>query len=284
LVFVLFLAVPLAVAVVISTEGPRRSGLGLGPPKTVFVGASNYWHALTDPLLLRGLEQVGVYFLVVAPVMLGVATAIALLLDRPIWPRLRVLVRTVCFVPYAMPIVIGSILWGFFYQPQLSPFVHMLHAVGVGTLDPLDPRLVFWSITNIITWEWTGYNIIILLTGLQAIPPELYEAARTEGASEWCIARRLKLPLLRPSLIMAALFTLIGVLQMFGEPETLSNLTSSISSHYTPNLYVYTLAFTDNQLPYASAVAVLLAVATGVLSVAALWVTRRFAFQSEGEA
>ena len=277
-VFVLFMAVPLVIAVVISTEGSHRSGLGLGPPQTTFVGLSNYWKALGDPEFLEGLKRVALFFAVIAPLMLLVATAIAFLLDRPMNLRFRAVVRTVCFVPYAMPVVIGSILWGFLYQPQLSPFVRLSQSAGLGAFNPLSPSLVFWAITNIVTWEWTGYNVIILTTGLQAISPELYEAARTDGASNWAIARRIKLPLLRPSLVMAGLFTLIGVLQMFGEPETLSNLASSISSYYTPNMYVYTLAFTDNQISYASALAVLLAVIAGLLSIVALRLARRYAF------
>jgi multiple sugar transport system permease protein len=273
--FALFVIVPVVYAIVLSTKAIHRSGLGLTPPTSRFVGLHNYVTALGDGTLGAGLVRVLEYFLVQSTSMLVLATVIALLLDRT---RSRVgnaIVRTVCFLPFSMPLVVGSVMWSFLYEPELSPIVRVVRSAGLAGFNPLSPHLIFWGLTNILTWEWTGYNVIILVTALQAVPPEVIEAARMDGASEWKLATLIKLPLLRPALVMATLFSMIGVLQMFGEPETISAITSSISSDYTPNMYVYTTAFTGDLVNYASAVAVVLAVLTGILSFVALRATRR---------
>lgn len=275
LFFALFVVVPVVYAVVLSTKEVTRSGLGLAPPTSRFVGLHNYIAALGDGTLGRGLLRVGEYFLVQSTSMLLLATLIALLLDRTRSRIGRTIVRTVCFLPFSMPLVVGSVMWSFLYEPDLSPIVHAVRSAGLVGFDPLSPHQIFWGLTNVLSWEWTGYNVIILVTALAALPPEIIEAARIDGASEWKIATLIKLPLLRPALVMATLFSMIGVLQMFGEPETISAITSAISSTYTPNMYIYTTAFTADLVNYASAIAVVLALLTGVLSFVALRATRR---------
>jgi len=273
--FALFVIVPVVYAVVLSTKEIHRSGLGLAPPTSRFVGLRNYVTALGDGRLGGGLVRVLEYFLVQSLSMLVLATVIALALDRTSSRVGKAVVRTVCFLPFSMPLVVGSVMWSFLYAPDLSPIVHAVRSAGISGFDPLSPHLIFWGLTNILTWEWTGYNVIILVTALQAVPPEVIEAARMDGASEWRLATLIKLPLLRPALVMATLFSMIGVLQMFGEPETISAITNSISSDYTPNMYVYTTAFTADLVNYASAIAVVLAALTGILSFVALRATRR---------
>ena len=275
--FALFVVVPVIYAIVLSTEGVHRSGLGLAPPTTSFVGVHNYATALSDGSLGSGLIRVLEYFVIQSPIMLAIAIVIALLLDRQSSKVSRAIVRTVCFLPFSMPLVVGSVMWSFLYEPDLSPIVRAVRDVGAGSFAPLGPHLIFWGLTNILTWEWTGYNVIIIVTALQGVPTEALEAARLDGASEWTVATRVKLPMLRPAIVMAGLFSMIGVLQMFGEPETLSAITSAISSNYTPNMYIFSTAFNSNNLNYASAIAVLLALLTGALSIVALRATRRFA-------
>jgi multiple sugar transport system permease protein len=115
------------------------------------------------------------------------------------------------------------------------------------------------SIANIVTWGFVGYNMIILYAALRSIPTELYEAARIDGASEVRIARSIKLPAIRPALVLTLIFSVIGSFQLFNEPSLLQSLAPNvITNSYTPNLYAYNLAFVNQEINYAAAIAFLL--------------------------
>jgi multiple sugar transport system permease protein len=129
---------------------------------------------------------------------------------------------------------------------------------------------VLWSIANILTWEFAGYNMLVLVAALKAVPPDLYDAARIDGAGALRIAWRIKIPLISGSIVLITVFTIIGTLQLFSEPLVLRPLTGNISASYTPNLAAYTQAFTDANYPVAAAESVILALAALVLSFAFL--------------
>ena len=117
--------------------------------------------------------------------------------------------------------------------------------------------------------------MLIIYAALQAIPADLYEAGRLDGASEWKMATRIKLPMVASSLVLTAVFSIIGTLQLFSEPQVLRAITNSISTSYTPNLLAYTQAFTDNNPNYAAAIAVVLAIGTFILSFGFLRLVQR---------
>ena len=171
--------------------------------------------------------------------------------------------------------MIASILWGFLYVPNVSPIVEILEHVGLH-LDPLGSgTATFWSIANIVTWEFAGYNMLILVAQLKAIDSELYEAARIDGANAWHEIRHIKLPLIRPAIVLTTIFTIIGTLQLFAEPFVLKGKSTAIDSSYTPNLAAYTQAFTNNNQHLAAAQAVILALATSLLSFGFLYLVGR---------
>jgi multiple sugar transport system permease protein len=206
-------------------------------------------------MLLFGVVQV--------PVMLLLALAFALLLDSGV-ARLKRFFRLTYFAPYAVPSVIAAIMWGFLYAPNLSPVVDVLRDLGIGT-DFLDSGTVLWSMANIVTWTYTGYNMLIIYAALQAIDSDLSEAARLDGANGWQIAWRIKVPIIRPALILTGVFSIIGTLQLFAEPQVLRSVTTSITSTYTPNLFAFTQASANNY-NYAAAISILLALTTAALS------------------
>lgn len=275
LLYVLFLAVPLVYAIIYSLHGEHHSGLGLAPPTITFVGLANYIQAIQDPLFIGGIERVLLFGVVQIPVMLFAALALALLLDRRRTYG-RGFFRTAMFLPYAVPSVVAGLLWSFLYVPALSPFPHLLQALHLPAPNVLSPQLVLWAVANIVTWEWTGYNMIIITAALQAIPQEVYDAARIDRASEWAIAWRIKVPLIAPALVLTGLFSIVGTLQLFNEPEVLTASTANITSSFTPNIYIYNLAFSEQDPYYAAAVAVVLGLLTLILSFGMLRLTRRF--------
>jgi multiple sugar transport system permease protein len=269
--FALFYLLPIGWALYRSFFVTEREG-PFGAPQEVFGGLENYTRALGDAEFIRSVGRVLLFGVVQVPVMLLLALVFALLLDSGT-ARLKRFFRLTYFAPYAVPTVIGAIMWGFLYAPSLSPVVDVLRGVGID-IAFLSSGTVLWSIANIVTWTYTGYNMLILYAALQAVPGELYEAARIDGARGWDIAWRIKIPLIRPALILTAVFSIIGTLQLFNEPQVLRSLTTSITSTYTPNLVAFTAASANN-FSYAAALSFLLAVVTGVLSFAFLKFTQR---------
>jgi multiple sugar transport system permease protein len=276
LLFTLFFLLPIGYAIYQSLLKVHVSGLGLGPGSTTtqFAGLANYTRVFSDSSFLQGVGRVLLFGVVQIPVMLTFATVLALLLDSAA-VRFRRFFRLAFFLPYGIPGVVAAILWSFLYLPGLSPIVAALQHTGFGTVDFLGTNSTLWSIANIVTWEFTGYNMLIIYAALQAIPADLYEAARLDGASEWRVATRIKLPMMGSALVLTAVFSIIGTLQLFSEPQVLRAITSNISSSYTPNLLAYTQAFTANNTNYAAAIAVVLAIGTFILSFGFLRLVQR---------
>ncbi|WP_406300339.1 carbohydrate ABC transporter permease [Embleya sp. NBC_00888] len=271
--FAAMYAVPVGYAIVESLHKMRRSGLGLTPPKRVYAGFENYTKALHDDALWRGVGRVLLFGVVQVPVMLGLALVLALLLDAKS-ARLKGFFRTAYFLPYAIPGVIATILWAFLYMPRSSPVVSMLDAVGLPS-DFLGEDAVLWSIANVVTWTWTGYNMLVIYSALQAIPQELYEAAELDGCGPWRTAWRIKVPLVAPAIALTTVFSVIGTLQLYTEPRVLRPLTSSVDADYTPIMSAYHKAVENNDYGQGAAVSVLLALGTCVLSFAVLKLSAR---------
>jgi multiple sugar transport system permease protein len=261
-VFVAFYLTPVFYAIYLSLFIRKR--VGIGPAKEVFGGLANYARAVQDGDFLNGLKNMFVFGVVQVPVMLGLAIILALLLAESRGVFMKIC-RTSFFMPYGIPSAIGALIWGYLYSPNLSPFNQVLAAFHAGTIDFLSPNVVLYSIANIVTWTWTGYNMITLFAALQNIPTELYEAARVDGATPWDIVRSIKIPLLMPTLKLLFIFSVIGTSQLFTEAFVLRPL-GYVADNITPNLYLYLTAARDANYSYAGALAILLALLIFVIS------------------
>ena len=272
--FLLTFILPIAVAVVSSFTRVSRHGLfGEKGVTTEFAWFANYAQALGNPNFLASIGRVLLFGIVQVTLMIALCTLLALLLESASarWPGLF---RAVYFLPYGIPGVIATILWSFLYIPGLSPLVDLGSAFGL-QLDFLGPDTVLWSIANIVTWTYTGYNMMIIIAQLKSIPTEVYEAAKVDGAGPWRVARSIQLPLIRPALTLTIVFSIIGTLQLFAEPQVLQTSSPAIDSEYTPNLSAYTTAFAYNDYNVAAAQAVLIALVAFLLSFAFLRLTDR---------
>ena len=274
LLFVAFFFLPFAYSFWQSLYTEHRSGLGLAPPQILFSGAENYVKALHDPAFWDGIKRVLIFGAVQIPIEMVLALLLAFLMDSALI-RLRRFFRLAFFIPYAVPGVVATIMWGFFYSPGFSPIVQSFVALHLPAPDFLGPHTVLWSIANISTWEFTGYNMVIFFSALQAIPQEIYEAGRLDGLSEVGIALRLKLPLIRPALLLGVLFALIGTLQLFNEPKILTSISHAITTTYTPNIWAYNIAFVQTNYYYGGAIAVILGAITFIFSFGFMRLTRR---------
>ena len=261
ILYVLVLLIPIGYTIYLSLEKTEVSGLGLGAGarRQVFAGLSNYSSALTDPAFDSSLLRVVIYSVILVPVMLGLALLFALLLDaRRV--RFQRFSRLSIFLPYAVPTVIATLLWGFLYLPTVSPFPEILSKFGLSMPNLFTTHVALLSVANVGVWGGTGFNMIVMYTALRAVPSELYEAARIDGASQWQIALRIKIPMIAPALVLTGVFSLITTLQVFNEPETLLPLTNTISQGWMPLMRIYNLAFDENNSYEAAALAVIIAV------------------------
>ncbi|KFG04401.1 MULTISPECIES: carbohydrate ABC transporter permease [Streptomyces] len=265
--FTLFFALPIGYALWLSLHKVQVKGLGLGSGarSEVWAGIENYTDALTDSELLDGALRVLGYGAIVVPVMLGLALVLALMLDSD-KVRLAPFTRLAIFLPYAVPGVVAALLWGFLYLPDVSPFYFVLERLGLPQPDLLDGGGLYAALSNIAIWGGTGFNMIVIYTSLQAIPAEVYEAAKLDGATPLQIALRIKIPMVAPSLVLTFFFSIIATLQVFSEPTTLKPLTNSVSTTWSPLMKVYRDAFGEGDIHSAAAGAVIIAVATLVLS------------------
>ncbi|NUR63493.1 MAG: sugar ABC transporter permease [Catenulispora sp.] len=259
-VFAFAIVAPVLYAVYLSLFQDRLIG------GSVFVGLRNYGQALEDPQLRAGLERVGVFLLIQVPIMLGLALLAALAVDsgRLRWPAVF---RIGLFIPYAVPAVVAALMWGYMYGPQFG-LIHQAGAkLGAQTPDLLSSSWALASIGNITTWEFVGYNMLILYAALQTVPHELYEAAAMDGAGEIRKALSIKIPGLRRALLLTTIFSIIGSFQLFNEPNVLQTLAPGvISTSYTPNMYAYNLAFNGQQFTYAASIAMILGGVTAVVA------------------
>ena len=272
--FLLFFIAPILYAVYQSTRKVEFLGAGgLGGQREVFAGLDNYARALSEPGFVDSLQRIMVFAVVQVPLMIGLATCLALLLESASARGVRFF-RAAYFLPYGVPGVIASILWGFLYVPGISPIVAVLEPLGWQP-DFLGSGTVLWSIVNIVTWEFAGYNMLVIVAQLQSVDASLYESANVDGASAWQVAWHIKLPLVRPAIVLTTVFTIIGTLQLFSEPLILLPISTGITSDYTPNMAAYSSAFTDDDYHLAAAQAVLIALIALVLSFGFLGLARR---------
>jgi len=265
--FAAFYLLPIGWAVYQSLLVVERDGT-FGKPVEVFGGLTQYILVFQNEEFWASVGRVLLFGAVQVPVMLGIALVLALLLDSPL-VKGKKFFRLAFFVPYAVPGVIAAIMWGYLYSPNLSPF-----AAFTSEVDLLSPSTVLWSIANVVTWVYVGYNMLIIYSALLALPSEIFEAARLDGANQLQIAWSIKIPLVAPAITLTAIFSIIGTLQLLAEPQVFRSFTSSVSSTFTPNLAVYATSAVPN-VSLAAAMSVVLALATFALSFGFLKFTQR---------
>ncbi|MEU9213548.1 sugar ABC transporter permease [Streptomyces sp. NPDC048415] len=233
---------------------------------TSFVGLDNYQEALRDQQFWESLARVSLFLLVQVPIMLGIALLVALALDSG---RLfgKDFFRISIFLPYAVPAVVATLMWGFMYGTRFGLVSDINDALGVSLPNPLSPDLILASIGNIVTWEFVGYNMLIFYSALRVIPHSLYEAAEIDGAGQFRVISAIKLPAIRGALVIATIFSIIGTFQLFNEPSILQKLApNAITTNYTPNFYTYSLSFSGQQHNYSATVAIVMGLITMVIA------------------
>jgi len=248
--------VPVAVAVALSATDFDIYALA-DLDNLRFVGLDNYIRLVQQPLFWQALGNTLYFVAVGVPLSIGVSLGAALLLHSPL-ARFKPFFRTALFAPVVTSLVAVAVVWRYLFHTRYGMVNHALDQVGVGPIDWLgDPQWAMPTIILLAVWKNFGYNMVILLAGLQAIPEDLYEAARIDGASGFRQFLHVTLPMLAPVLTLVGILTTAGYFQLFAEPYVMTQggpLRSTVSVLY----FMYEEGFKWWNFGAASAVALML--------------------------
>lgn len=256
LVLGLFFGLPVLAALALSLTDFDLYALA-DPRHLRFVALDNYLDLLRTPLFWKSLGNT-LYFVVVGvPLSIALSLAAALLLAAPA-ARLKPFFRTALFAPVVTTLVAVAVIWRYLFHTRYGLVNWALGQVGIAPIDWLgDPHWAMPTIILFAVWKNFGYNMVILLAGLQAIPQDLYEAARIDGANRWQQFLHITLPMLGPVLLVVGVITVSGYFQLFAEPYVMTRgdpLQSTVSVLY----FMFDEGFKWWSLGRASAVAFLL--------------------------
>jgi multiple sugar transport system permease protein len=242
---------------------------------TSFSGLSNYGLVLRSPEFWDGVRRVLVFGVIQVPVTLALAFFFAVIFDLGL-ARLGRFFRLVFFLPFAVPAVVASVMWSFLLVPGFGPYARLAGALGFPGTNYFSPSLILPTVIVIVVWEFTGYNMIIFYTALKAVPRDIVHAAAIDGAPLWKIILRIKLPMVRPAIIMLVFLNTIGALQLFTEPMILATFEpQAISFSFTPTIFVYNTSIGDGEYDLGAAAAVVLGLVIFAISTGSLAFLRR---------
>jgi len=237
------------------------------PRQLRVVGATNYLRLLHDPRVRTALGNTLWFVAVAGPLSIGVSLAAALLVDAKVVCG-RAVFRTILFLPVVTTLVAVAVVWRYLYHPRHGLLNQLLAAVGVSPVDWLgDPAWALPALVLLAVWKNFGFNMLVFVAGLQAIPERLYEAARLDGAGWWQAFRHVTVPMLAPTFLFVGVITTIGYLQLFAEPYVMTQ-GGPADATLSVVLLMYEEGFRWWNMGYGSALAfVLLAIILAVSAV-----------------
>jgi multiple sugar transport system permease protein len=270
----LFFFLPVAAALILSfTDFDIYAVADIGNLR--FVGLDNYLHLLETPLFWKALGNTAWFVVLGVPLSIMMSLAAALLLDNKL-ARFKGFFRTVYFAPVVTTLVAVAVIWRYLLHTKYGLVNWALGGIGIARIDWLgDPHWSMPAIVLFAVWKNFGYNMIIILAGLQTIPEELHEAARIDGASAFQRLRHVTLPGLAPVLLVVSILTMAGYFQLFAEPYVMTQggpVESTVSILY----FMYEQGFRWWNLGFASAIAFVLFLIMFALTLVQLKVSERW--------
>jgi raffinose/stachyose/melibiose transport system permease protein len=251
-VYAVFVFLPILAALVVSLTD--WNGLAL----PVFVGLANYANLFADDRFYTALGNNAqfIVFYCVVPLILGICLAGIISVVRQ---RERLVLRTLFFLPYVMPTAVLGIIFQWLYNPAFGPFNQFLKAIGLGKIAlPWlgDFTWVLPAVGAVASWYFFGFCMVVFLSGMQRIDPQLFDAARVDGARGWQSFLHITLPSLLPEIRVVLLLTVIASIKSF---DLIFTMTRGGPGNATlvPNIYMYQLGFQLNRYGYAAAVAII---------------------------
>ena len=246
-----FLIIPFAMSISYSFTDYNL----LLPAARKFVGFQNYVQTLKDPVFLKSLRNVLQFTVFIIPIQLGIALGLALIVNKK-RPG-NMFFKISFFAPVVVSLTVTSVLWLYIVNPNqglLNSLLVLLHIKPQPFLT--SSKQAMFVIIGISAWQGAGYQMLIFLSGLQAIPHSLYEAAELDGANAWQRFTNITMPSLRPTTIMILTTTLISALNLMTQSMVMTQ-GGPDNATMTPIYYIYRTGFTDRQLGFASAMSVI---------------------------
>ncbi|MGC8731052.1 MAG: carbohydrate ABC transporter permease [Halothiobacillaceae bacterium] len=268
-----FFALPILAALLLSFTDFDIYAIG-DPSALRWVGLANYRQLLDHALFWTALSNTLYFVLLGGPLSVALSLAAALLVNAKL-TCCKTFFRTVYFLPVVSTLVAVAVVWRALYHPEAGLLNQLLGLFGIHPVDWLgDPDWAMPAIILMAAWKNFGFNMIIFIAGLQAIPERLYEAARLDGAGGWAQFRHITLPMLAPTFLFVALMTMIGYLQLFAEPYVMTqggpaNATLSVV------LLMYQEGFRWWNMGFAAAIAFVLFAIILLGTLMQLWLQRR---------
>jgi multiple sugar transport system permease protein len=222
-----------------------------------FIGFGNYAELLQTPLFWKALGNTFYFVIVGVPLSIALSLGAALLLNG-VASKLVGLFRTALFAPVVTTLVAVAVIWRYLLHTRYGMINYGLDNLGIDPVDWLgDPNWAMPAIIFFAVWKNFGYNMVILLAGLQTIPNDLYEAARIDGANAWQQFLHVTLPGLGPMLLLVSILTMAGYFQLFAEPYVMTQ-GGPVESTESVLYFMYEQGFKWWNLGFASAVAFIL--------------------------
>ncbi|KAK1176807.1 sugar ABC transporter permease [Streptomyces sp. NBS 14/10] len=263
--FGLFTVTPIVMAIKKSLYREQSSGLGFGGKTVEFVGIDNFTKGLQDTHFWGAMGRVALFAAISIPLIQLAAVGLALLLDAAS-QRVANRFRIALLIPYMIPGIVATLIWIYIYSPTVGPLTPFFKLLGISA-DFYSGSMIWISIGNLVAWSSIGFNMLIVYSALRALPTEIYDSARIDGASEWRIAWSIKVPLIRRSLVLTSVLSIIGTLQIFSDPVLFRSMTpETVTRDFTPIMDIYDWAFNQGEFHYASALSIILAVVVGTTS------------------
>ena len=251
-----FFFLPVAASLLLSVTDFDLYGIA-DPGNTRFVGFDNYARLLKTPDFWAALKNTFYFAVVGGPLTIAVSLGAALLLSSKL-VRFKSVFRTIYFTPFITTLVAVAIVWKYLYHTRYGLFNYALGAIGVGPIDWLgNPHWAMPAIILMAVWKGFGYNMLIFIAGLQAIPEDLYDAAEIDGASAIRRFFSITLPMLAPTLVFVSVITMIGYFQLFAEPYVMTQ-GGPLRSTTSVVLLMYEEGFRWWRMGYAAAIAFVL--------------------------
>jgi multiple sugar transport system permease protein len=224
-------------------------------PEKPFVGLDNYSEMIHDEAFRRSVINTVYFTGASVPLGMIIGLAIALLLNQPL--RGRGILRTLYFLPVVTPFVVVAIIWKWLYNGDFGLFNYYLletHLISEPLAWLSDKNLAMPAVVLMTVWTSIGFSMVVYLAGLQAVPEELYEASRVDGAGPWARLRHITIPMLRPTTVFLAVMGIIGSFQVFTQIFVMTR-GGPVERTTTMMFYIYESAFQFFEMGYASTLA-----------------------------
>lgn len=237
----------------------------LTPDARQFVGLENFKRLMSDPIFIKSIGNTFKFVVCIIPVQLGAALGMALLINKQ--RKGNMFFKVAFFAPVVMSLVVISILWLYLLNPNEGLINALLNKVGIDSMPFLtSPKQAMYTIVFVSAWQGAGYQMLLLLGGMQNIPQDVYEAADIDGFSKFQQFWYITLPLLKPTAIFVLLTTLISAFKLIVQPMVMTQ-GGPMNSTMTMVYYIYQTGFTDRLVGYSSSIALIFTTLIGLITI-----------------